>query len=211
MALVLGVVEGQHARAEYGRSGESGIVDGEPVGVAHGFDRQVSSGDQPGPEGRQPRHRFPGLERGQGRAWVGHEPVDGDAGTDREASRPIRNGATVDHGAESRVTAVLRARRHRGAPAVRSPRGRRVAWPIRSPRCRAPSRPRHRCCGPGHLDRFDRAGGGCVVEGAAAAARSGVDVGSRLVEGADRIGGIGDGGDVQWGQAAGRCQGLVVW
>ena len=58
MALVLGTVEREHARADDLRRREARVVDGEPFGVAHHGDGEVATRDQPAAKYGDPRHRL---------------------------------------------------------------------------------------------------------------------------------------------------------
>ena len=84
VALMLGLIKAQHARANHLGRRESRIVDREAPRVPHHLKCKVISRHQPPVERRDPRHRLPSAQLGE--QWVGRaiERFDGDRSPHRE-------------------------------------------------------------------------------------------------------------------------------
>ena len=78
VALVLGPVEREHARADHLPGREARVVDRERGGVAHHLHSQVAPGDEPAVQYGHPRHRLGLAQAREQRVRVRLELVQGD-------------------------------------------------------------------------------------------------------------------------------------
>ena len=74
----------EHLRPESLTDGGPGIVGAEAHGVAQHLPHEVTTGDQPLPDGWRPGHRFGGPQAMEDRIGIIGQLVDGDGGSDRE-------------------------------------------------------------------------------------------------------------------------------
>ena len=84
MPVVLGPVGREHAPSHDLTRREARIVDGERLGVAHHLEREVSPGDHPSVERREPRHRLALAQAREQRVRVGLELLERRRRAERE-------------------------------------------------------------------------------------------------------------------------------
>jgi hypothetical protein len=99
---VLRSIEGEHARPDHLRGGEPRVLDGERPRVAHHREREVTAGDEPAVERRQPGDGLALAQRSEPGVRLGLELGDGRRGADRESETCPRRVTVRTYGSARR-------------------------------------------------------------------------------------------------------------